>query len=95
MTAPSADYAVWVLNTAVRRLFVWLLLCYLGPMAGWFLIRDYIQLTCYIGPMDLMRYVGLRDIWFRTRACGQFKLVLKVCVQSIFYIGPIAKLFVT
>jgi hypothetical protein len=45
--------------------------------------------------MDLMHYVGPRAIWFRTRACGQFKLVLKVCGQLIFYIGPMGKLFVT
>jgi hypothetical protein len=45
--------------------------------------------------MDLMHYVVSKAIWFRTRACCQFKLVLKVCGQLIFYIGPMAKLFVT
>jgi hypothetical protein len=45
--------------------------------------------------MDLMHYVGPRAIRFRTRACAQFKLVLKVCGQLIFYTGPLAGLFVT
>jgi hypothetical protein len=54
MTAPSADYAVWVLHTAVRQLFVWLLICYLGPMAVSFVIRGYNQLTCYVGPMEVL-----------------------------------------
>jgi hypothetical protein len=36
MTTPSADYAIWVLHvhTAVHRLFVWLLICYLETMAS-------------------------------------------------------------
>jgi hypothetical protein len=45
--------------------------------------------------MDLMHYVGPKAIWFRTRACGQFKLVLKVCGQLIVYIAPMTKLLLT